>query len=63
VEVVPGTRVPQGYVMAEWSRDDRHVFLAGGHRGTAVIVDYDRGRERVRRLRPTAGAFYDMAAR
>ena len=53
MKLIAGSRVPQGYVMAEWSRDDRHVFLAGGHRGTAVIVDYDRSRARVRRLRPT----------
>jgi len=63
MKLVRRSRVPQGYVMAEWSRDDRHVFLAGGHRGTAVIVDYDRSRNRVLRLRPTASAFYDMAAR
>jgi hypothetical protein len=61
--VVPGSSVPEGYVIATWSRDDAHVFLSGGQGRERVIAWYRRDRGRARRIGVKTGAFYDMAAR
>lgn len=64
IELIPGSRVPAGYVFTAWSRDGDEVFLMGGERfKTRQIVVYRVGEERARTLDVDVGDFYDVAAR
>ncbi len=62
--VVPGSRVPRGYTLVDWSRDGRHVFLTGGQwRSDRAIVWYRPAHRRATRVDVRTDAFYGMAAR
>ncbi len=63
IELVPGSRVPTGYVFTAWSRDGEEVFLTGGDSDNGrQIVSYRLGDERARVLSVDVGDFYDVAA-
>lgn len=62
-EVIPGTRVPEGYVFVTWAGDGEQVLITGGDRfQRRVIVAYRLGEERGRELDVKVGDFYGMAA-
>jgi hypothetical protein len=62
VKPVPGSKVPEGYVLTAFSSDDRHVFITGGHGKRAVIKCYDRSRATARTVSVETGPFYGAAA-
>ena len=64
IELVPGSRVPTGYVFTAWSSDGDAVFMTGGERfHPRVLVSYRLGDERANTLDVDVGDFYDIAAR
>ena len=61
--VVPGSKVPAGYVFVTWTSSGKEVFLTGGQSsGTRRIVAYAVGEDRARVLDVKVPPFYGIAA-